>query len=376
MGLRGSVQNALLLRGAPVGPEQMLGEAGQGMIAADDAFTFGRIYIAAACLGVMKRCAQLGHRYADRRMVATGKLIEAPGILIALGGLVHRIRAVAALLQRIGEDLDAGATLPAELPMAAKVAASDFASEAADDLVQTLGGRGYMENNLAPQILRDARALRIGEGPNETLTWSLGRSIHQTDAIARYLSGPLHAGDLADQLDSAAREALSRCEGQEGRFPSRSAARAWAFTLAGHATVDALLLASARLVTTKSSEMATVDWLKRRFEAALKRASHGDHAEAAILDPRDAKDVMAEYARAIGDVEQTLPGTDELVDPIFRRSTVAAPATDDDLPGQCPDESAQPAAGDYYSSLGPTAKRALLEQLLRRVNGAVSPDHS
>src|SRR5262249_56638079 len=59
--------------------------------------------------------SQLAYRYADRRMVATGKLIEAPGVLIVLGGLVHRIRAVAALIQRIAEDLDAGAAVLTEV---------------------------------------------------------------------------------------------------------------------------------------------------------------------------------------------------------------------------------------------------------------------
>jgi alkylation response protein AidB-like acyl-CoA dehydrogenase len=51
----------------------------------------------------------------------------------------------------------------------AKITGADYLWEAADSLVQMLGGRGYMETNLAPQILRDARVLRIGEGPNESL---------------------------------------------------------------------------------------------------------------------------------------------------------------------------------------------------------------
>ncbi len=53
--------------------------------------------------------------------------------------------------------------------------------------MQLLGGRGYMENNLAPQILRDARVFSVGEGPNEPLTIQVGRKARHTDAIGSYL---------------------------------------------------------------------------------------------------------------------------------------------------------------------------------------------
>ena len=100
-GLRGSVQNSLYLQDVPVGPEDLLGEPGKGMAVADDALMVGRICTAAVSLGGMKRCAQLMHRYADRRTIATGRLLDNPVTLAKLSELTALIAAIEALLYRI-----------------------------------------------------------------------------------------------------------------------------------------------------------------------------------------------------------------------------------------------------------------------------------
>jgi alkylation response protein AidB-like acyl-CoA dehydrogenase len=65
----------------------------------------------------------------------------------------------------------------AEVAMVLKVSTTASLNRAADLLMQALGGRGYMETNLAPQLMRDARVLSIGEGANEGLVAALGRSV-------------------------------------------------------------------------------------------------------------------------------------------------------------------------------------------------------
>ena len=87
MGLRGSMQNSLFLNDVPVSPEHLLGEPGKGMAVVEDALSVGRVCTAAVCLGVMKRCAQLMVRYAGRRTIATGRLLENPITLAKLSTL-------------------------------------------------------------------------------------------------------------------------------------------------------------------------------------------------------------------------------------------------------------------------------------------------
>ena len=106
--------------------------------------------------------------------------------------------------------------------MAAKVVGSDSLNWAAGQLMQFLGGRGYMENNLASQILRDARLYSVGEGPNEPLTMQVGRKARLTDAIDEYLRADPAGAGAADLLAAAVREVSDRCVNQPGPFGDRS----------------------------------------------------------------------------------------------------------------------------------------------------------
>ncbi len=168
-------------------------------------------------------------------------------MLATLGELAARIEAVEALKDQVAERLDAGQPVPPEVPMAAKVVGSDSLNWAAGQLMQFLGGRGYMENNLAPQILRDARLYSVGEGPNEPLTTQVGRKARLTDAIGAYLRadpGRHRAGRPAGRC--RLREIADRCLNRPGPFADRSSAQLWADALIGQVASDALLLAAAR----------------------------------------------------------------------------------------------------------------------------------
>lgn len=351
MGLRGSVQNSIFLDDVPVSAADILGEPGKGMVVADDALTIGRLYIAAACVGAMKRCFQLVHRYADRRPIATGKLADHPVTRVRLGRTAARIAAVDALVGRIAADLDAGLPVPMDAMMAAKVAGSDGAIDAANDLMQALGGRGYMENNVAPQLLRDARLMSIGEGPNETLTGYVGRTAGQTDTLTRLLADRWGAPGVAAQLADAAAAVTTRCQGPDAPFADRAAALSWAHAVAGHAATEAMLVAA------RGADATDPD--RRRLDAALAACHRGSPEEADVLPADQVAALAVGYAGSIGDVEQDLPGEEDWIEPVLRTS-FAPPAPAADLPGAF----APPAAAG--PDLAPEAKRALLARLLRR----------
>ena len=205
MGMRGMVQNTVYLNDVSVSAEQILGEPGAGMEVAQDAMMYGRLAIAAASVGGMKRCTQLMLRYSSRRSISTGKLLENPFVLKRLSEITAAITAVENLVSQVARRLDAGETIPPEIYTACKTAAPEFYWQAADSLVQVLGGRGYIETNIAPQILRDARILRIFEGPTETLNMFLGsRAIHESGSLASFISESLQAPEIAEKLQAAA----------------------------------------------------------------------------------------------------------------------------------------------------------------------------
>jgi len=175
MGLRGIMQNAIYFEDVLVTKEQLLGELGNGTEPADDALLYARLGIGMMGVGGMKRCLQLMLRYASRRSIATGKLLESPITLARFDHLTGATVALSSLLKCITTALDQKVAVPREMAVIAKITGADYLWEAADSLVQMLGGRGYMETNLAPQILRDARVLRIGhpgEKYSHALAWS------------------------------------------------------------------------------------------------------------------------------------------------------------------------------------------------------------
>jgi alkylation response protein AidB-like acyl-CoA dehydrogenase len=104
MGLRGMVQNTVYLDDVSVDSEHLLGELGTGMKAAQDAMMHGRLCITAASLGGMKRCAQLMLRYAKRRNISTGRLLNNPVTLAKLTDITEGIMAVESLVESLNLD--------------------------------------------------------------------------------------------------------------------------------------------------------------------------------------------------------------------------------------------------------------------------------
>jgi len=292
-GMRAMVQNAVHLDGVPVTGEDRLGAPGQGLAIAQDAMGYGRLTIAAACVGGMKRCAQLMLRYASRRQVAGGRLLDQPALRARLEDIGHGIGLLQALVARLAALADRGAELPEEVLAACKVLAPELYGQAADALMQALGGRGYMEPSGVPQMLRDARVLRIFEGPTEALAAHLG-------ACLRRRPQPLRAW-AADTPAAAPLQALAEAAGSHAtRGVEFGIAAAWAV---GWAALQA-------------EDTSTQAWARQQFETARAQAQRaGEPAAAGALAQR-----IAAYAAAIGDLEIGGIGEERALDPLLRRA--------------------------------------------------------
>lgn len=260
MGMRAMPQSEVRFASVFVPDAQVLGTPGAGMEVAHDAMGFARLGIGALCVGAMKRCFQLMARYAERRDIAGGRLIDNPVTLLRLHELDCAISAAESLVDALAAGIDAGAPLPLEACSACKCVLSELLWEAVDRLMQMLGGRGYLETNLAPQLLRDARVLRILEGPSEALYAHLGALVRLpsnpiAQAVGHY-AAPALAGELGAGL--AALPAPGSGAWQDGRN--------------GEFAAWTLLAATAR------GEAAA--WARRRLDG-LARTIHAEHAAAA-----------------------------------------------------------------------------------------------
>ncbi|WP_338844849.1 amino acid adenylation domain-containing protein [Massilia sp. W12] len=324
MGLRGMVQNDIRLHYAVLQQDALLGQVGDGMALAQEALNVGRLMLAAKSIGALGHCLQLMIRYASQRKIATGLLIENPVIRSWLGDFNARMQAVQALCWQLGAALDMGQAVPQEAFFALKNAAVDALWQCADASLQTLGGRGYMENNILPQILRDARTMRISEGPTETLNMALGATlVNQGEACLRFLSQDLQAPELARTLQDACQPLLDRVR-QHSAFGAPQHALHWAYALLGQAATEAMLLAALRRAQPGALGAHAV--LQARYAAALRDLSQSGVAESACLGAPDAAQLLAQLDAAIGAQQQSAPGMQYALDAMLQPQ--AGPACD------------------------------------------------
>ncbi|WP_404337317.1 AMP-binding protein [Sphingomonas sp. MMS12-HWE2-04] len=319
MGLRAMVQNQVLLEGVRVTAADRLGEAGDGMAAATDTMAFGRFAIGAMSVGILKRCLQLMVRHGTRRTIATGRLIDNPATRMRVSDLAAATHAVEALVETVADLLDADTAIPPELFCACKTAGPEFAWRAADGLVQQLAGRGYIETNLAPQILRDTRVLRIFEGPTEPMHMHVGsRLVRMPEALCGFVREALGEGGIADALTQAAQAIVAHALAHADALGGPNAARQWAYLEAGEVATYGLLRACVRH-RARAAPSAALDraeqWAARRFDRRLARALG---VPSVLLDARDSEALVADFALAIGDIEQRASGEERGLDPLLR----------------------------------------------------------
>jgi hypothetical protein len=309
MGLRGMVQNTMLLRDVHVETERMLGSPGAGMVIFQDTLSLARLNLAAKSIGGMKRCLQLLHRYATRRPIATGMLWENPVTRSRTVQLVSAVSVIEALVGHISRSLDAGEHVPVEAFLACKVAASEYLWKTANALVQVMGGRGYVDSNVAPQILRDARSFLLSEGPSETLLMYLGsRVIHVGTELERFIAVGLGAPQIADRLGEVTEQVRARCSNNRSLLEGVGERNSWhwASSLVGEVAMWAILAAAAENSELKKHDVAKA-WTRLKFEERIRELADGGVEEWALGHGGAAENLIASYTESIGDVEQSLP---------------------------------------------------------------------
>jgi acyl-CoA synthetase (AMP-forming)/AMP-acid ligase II/alkylation response protein AidB-like acyl-CoA dehydrogenase/acyl carrier protein len=325
MGMRGMVQNRIYLNNVSVTPEMMLGQAGGGMTVAQDAMMFGRLGLGAMSIGGMKRCAQLMLRYATRRTIATGNLFNNPITLHRLYNLTASITAVETLVGRIARLLDQGVNVPEEAYVACKTAGPEFFWQAADNLMQLLGGRGYLENNLAPQIMRDARLMRIFEGPTETLYMFLGsRLLNQNEQIEYLISQLFGVPQLFQKLHLAAQQIDNYYKSNPAPFLNQLSATHWSYGVIGEMATLAILQGSLMGSDIQSGKVRkAIAWLEMKSDNVLNQALSLRVNASVSYCPEMLHHEILEHLETIGDIEQTLAGEEQEIDTLLSRQNSA-----------------------------------------------------
>jgi acyl carrier protein len=91
-------------------------------------------------------------------------------------------------------------------------------------------------------------------------------------------------------------------------------------------------------------------WAEERFEAAIAFARQRAGAAGLGLSASDVRQVIASYTTSIGDIEQTLAGEDDRLDPLLRRDAAAGASRAPIVAGPTPAPAARPASAPVDAS--------------------------
>lgn len=166
VGLRASYTGSVVLEGARIPADRLLGEEGGGFLVAMDFFEVSRPQVAAAAVGVARAALEYAAEYARGREAFGRPLIAKQGVSFKLAEVAMEIEAARLLVWRACSALDAGRDAGL-LGSYAKAFAADTAMRATTEAVQVLGGAGIMRDHPVEKWMRDAKVFQIVEGTSE-----------------------------------------------------------------------------------------------------------------------------------------------------------------------------------------------------------------
>ena len=169
LGIRGSTQAELIYENLEVPIDHVLGTTGKGFAVAVHVLNAGRLTLAAGCTSGAKKMVGEMAQYAEKRVQFGHPLAHfeiTQRKLSHLAASAYAADAMLGILASLADNSETDFSLEAAC---AKVFASELIWEAADEMVQVAGGRGFVKPYPYERFLRDSRINRIFEGANEVL---------------------------------------------------------------------------------------------------------------------------------------------------------------------------------------------------------------
>jgi alkylation response protein AidB-like acyl-CoA dehydrogenase len=178
LGLHASDTAELILDGARVPRENLLGAKGRGFQDTKAVLEGGRIAMAAMAVGLAQGALDQGIRYARERQAFGRPIGEFQAIQAMLADLATEVSAARLLTLRAAYGKDRGRPVMQEASMA-KVFASEVGMKCATKSLQIHGGYGYTREFPIERIFRDVKLCEIGEGTSEVQRMVIARHLLQ-----------------------------------------------------------------------------------------------------------------------------------------------------------------------------------------------------
>ena len=176
MGLHATPPAQVVLDGARVCRDRLVGGEGGGFRIAMAALDAGRLGIAACAVGLAQAAVDHAAAYAKERLQFGRPIGHFQGVGFLLADMATQVSAARALTLSAARLKDAGRPFSVEAAKA-KLFASDMAMRVTTDAVQVLGGAGYVQDHPAERWFREAKVLQIVEGTNQIQRLVISRAL-------------------------------------------------------------------------------------------------------------------------------------------------------------------------------------------------------
>ncbi|HVF04121.1 MAG TPA: acyl-CoA dehydrogenase family protein [Frankiaceae bacterium] len=166
----------LVLDGARVPADHVVGEVGLGFFAAMKFLNAGRAFIGAQCLGLAEWCLTAAVEHAKARTAFGKPLGKFQGVSFPLAESKAEIEAMRWLTYHLAWAVDQGdqSMLDASI---VKYYDTERAYAVADRCLQVFGGMGLLKEGPVERVLRHLRMLRVVEGASEVQQLVIARSL-------------------------------------------------------------------------------------------------------------------------------------------------------------------------------------------------------
>jgi alkylation response protein AidB-like acyl-CoA dehydrogenase len=178
MGLTGSPTAQLLLDGARVPVNRLIGAEGDGLKFALDALNSGRLGIAACAVGLAQAALDEAVAYAMQRTQFGRPIIDFQGLEFLLADMAAGVESARATYLDAARRRDRGLPFRRQASIA-KLVATDMAMRVTTDAVQVLGGAGYTRDFPVERYMREAKVPQIFEGTNQIQRMVIARELRK-----------------------------------------------------------------------------------------------------------------------------------------------------------------------------------------------------
>ncbi|MGE5690192.1 MAG: acyl-CoA dehydrogenase family protein [Pseudomonadota bacterium] len=176
LGLNSSSTVDLVIEGAQVGRDRLLGEEKRGFAVAMSTLDGGRIGIAAQAVGIAQAAYDVARAYAVERRQFGSRIADFQAIQHKLANMSMELDAARLLVHRAAWLKQEG--LPhTEAGAKAKLFASEMARRQTAEAIQVLGGYGYTKEFPVERYYRDAKITEIYEGTSEVQRLVIAREL-------------------------------------------------------------------------------------------------------------------------------------------------------------------------------------------------------